>query len=741
MKLHSFFKLAFSAAVVAALSACPPPTCDPTVDDCPDDGGVPPPDYCNSKDDAVNDMKCVLQPVPNVANCWYLNVDAGYAYINPLDGGQGDQDWYSVKVGTLTPRSLLHVSGGYAAPATPVDLKFDVLDSTGSMSIATATDDHGQKPPSPIDIIVPFSQSNATLLVLVSDKGNRIPPVFDLRNPYSLQVCTQDNPDSNEPNDTPAMATPIANQGGMGTSMGVLATNNDEDWYSFDPGALTSRKILYLHITSPMDLLPPANYRLHYILFDPDMVPISEGTNSSGFVKVDLATARLLKKPGQYLLQVDGFKVNPTDIVPGDLRQVYTVFMQVLDDTDMTEPNDNMSEAGTHSTSLGLGGSHTFNGSLSYVPDPEWIALDVPALSNPGILHAKFSVAMGAGRFAPLPGPLDRQMRIMAPVKGATSQDSNNACHTNSDQTLGCPKGYDPQDVTQQGLVAEICDDYVDAGAAQCLWSERNEHSQFEPLRNMEAVIPVPAANATRYWIVVGDDGNNYADDLTWTLTVSLEDDPDEVTHGPNSAPQSASINSTVNGVISHGYGRLTDYDPNMMNGARAGIRGPNDYDAVPTDYDKFTFSLPGAESSWNLTWQIDHADGGSTSAKLALDIQLCDSSNACKNAGTLTYESGTLQPWYGMSLTDRTELYSLQNKGTYDEISLLTPACMCFESRFTTLNVTVNGTDRDFYGLMPYRLIQSTGAYPPSFTEDGGTVSCPAPLPDGGGAAGCGLE
>ena len=31
---------------------------------------------------------------------------------------------------------------------------------------------------------------------------------------------------------------------------------------------------------------------------------------------------------------------------------------------------------------------------------------------------------------------------------------------------------------------------------------------------------------------MVGDDGNNYADDVQWTLQVSLDDDPDEVAHG-----------------------------------------------------------------------------------------------------------------------------------------------------------------------------------------------------------------
>jgi hypothetical protein len=735
MSISSYFRLAFGAAIALALSACPPAPCNPDVDDCPDDAGPPPPDYCNSMMEAQTNPMCQLtlcavNPPPDSGVLWF---------INPPDGGNGDQDWYSAQLGTLNPRSLLHVTAGYAAPATPVDLSVRVLQPDGMMSITSGLDDHGQKPPAPIDLIVPYTQSDAKILILVSDKGNRTPPVFDIRNPYTISVCTLDNPDMNEPNETAAAATVIANNGGMGTATGVIATANDEDWFSFDPGSLASRQILYLHITSPTDLLPPAAYRLHYTLYDPDMVPISEGTNSSGYVKVDLATARLLKKTGAYKLDIDGFKTNPTDVIPGDLRQTYTVTLQVLPDTDPNEPNDTMGEGMGKVTTMTVGSSHTFQGSLSYVPDPEWLAIDVPVMTTPATLHAKLTWATGSGRFAPLPGPLDRQFRIMAAVKGATSADSLVACQMQSDQTTGCPKGYDPMDQTQATLVGEICQDFIDAGAAQCLWSERNEHSAFEPLTNMEAVIPIPVMNATRYWIVVGDDGNNYADDLKWTMQVWLDPDSDEATHGPTQV-DTQSINSTVSGNISHGYARLTDYDPNK--GPR-GARGPNDYDAVPTDFDNYVFTLPGSEASWSLSWQLDHGDAGTPSAKLALDVSLCDSSNTCDDIGTLNYEDGPLGPWYSNDITARTTLYGLTMTGSYDQITLLPPACMCFESRFTTMKVKVNATDRDFYYPLNYRLIQSSGGYPPaSFNVDGGSVSCPAPpLPDGGGGTGCMLE
>jgi hypothetical protein len=734
MNRFSLFKVALLSAAGFAFSACPPPVCDPEVDDCPDDGGVPPEDFCNSKADSTSDPRCKL------TLCMPLTVDAG-AFINPPgDGGMADQDWYSVTVGTLTPRSLLHVQAGYQAPATAVDLKINVIEASTMMSVATATDDHGQKPPSPIDIITPFSDSNAQLYILVSDKGNRIPPVYDIRNPYTLSVCTQDNPDMNEPNNDAAHATNLDLSSGTASSMGVLATTDDQDWFTFDPGAIAPRKILYMHITSPMDLSPPANYRLAYTLFDPDMVPIAEDQVMSAFLRVDLATARLVKKTGKYTLKVFGWIEEMGVPVLGDLRQTYTVSLQTLPDTDMTEPNDNMAESGMHATPMSLGQHQQFKGSLSYVPDPEYNALDLPSLSNPATLHAKLTVATSGGRFAPLRGPLDRQLRIMAATPGATEADSLNNCNMIDSQTMGCPKGYDPNDATQQLLVGEICLDYLDAGSAQCLWAERNEHSLYEPLKNMEAVVPVPRGNSTRYWVVVQDDGQNYADDLQWTLDVWFDDDPDEAqTHGLGF--EGASINSTVTGVISHGFGRLTDYDPNQMNGP-SGIRAPNDYDAIPTDLDFWSFGLPGgSDSAWNIQWRVDHADGGSVSAKLAIDIGLCPGSGNCSRAGTLVYEDGPLNPWYGKSLTDRGILYTKTDEGPDDLITVTPAACMCFESKFATLQLTVGATDRDYYAPMRYRITQSSGSYPPpSFSVDGGSVSCPAPLPDGGGS-GCGLE
>src|SRR5262249_16347124 len=80
--------------------------------------------------------------------------------------------------------------------------------------------------------------------------------------------------------------------------------------------------------------------------------------------------------------------------------------------TDVTEPNDNMAESGTHPNAMSLGQHLQLKGSLSYVPDPEYIALDLPSLSNPATLHAKLTVATSGGRFAALPGPLDPHLPI-----------------------------------------------------------------------------------------------------------------------------------------------------------------------------------------------------------------------------------------------------------------------------------------------------------------------------------------
>jgi hypothetical protein len=754
-----------SIAVGAALLSfagcqCGEP-CDPEIDDnCPDvDAGQPPPDYCNTPMDAVSDTAHCVLPL----SC---GPDAGIlAFINPNDGGPAiDEDWYSTSFGTLSARALLHVQAGYLAPATPVDLSVTVLQSNASTVIASKIDDHGQGAPKLIDILKPYTVSNSKLLFLVSDKGSRI-PVSDIRNPYFISVCTQDDPDVNEPNDSPDGGTqiPLMQVGAIlkGTQSGYLATDNDVDVFKFNVPAASPapRDFIYLHITTMMALMPPPQYRLSYVLEDPNGIRIAEGVTDNAFLQVDLATSKLVRVPGVYTLTISGYRQNPNDMttVPGDLRQQYNVDVEVMEDLDREEPNDSMAEAAPRAMTLSPGGSVSKTGRLSYVPDPEWFAFDIPASAGNATMSVKLTVAQASGRFAPLAGPHDRQLRIMSTVPGAGVPDAINNCLNNVNGA--CPKGYDPQDTAQADLVSRICTGFADAGAAECLWLERNANldaKHFQDLHNMAGVIPVPPrAATTRYWVLVGDDGNNWADDVDWTLTVSLADDPDEARF-PASGGLVSSINGTVNGELTYGFGRvLDDWDlglcasnPNGDNNNSDnchGIRSPFDYDAMPSDVDTFSFALGfGADEAWGLQWDLFKADGGSLPSEISIDLAFCGMALAdggCSIGTTTAYQSGNFSPWYSDALPDRVVGWTRQDMGSFVRVTANANQCLCFQKAFSQMKMSISVADREYYAPLRYQVTQSVGGYSGTFPGDGGmTTACGQAQADGGGMAACGL-
>src|SRR5262249_28132218 len=102
--------------------------------------GDPPPQVithpdlnCNSPQDALANAECRLT----------LGQER-QEYIQQ----RGDQDWWVVNVGTLQPRSIVHVTAGYRPPAgqdagsfnTSVNLQMNILESTnGTVGASLAT--------------------------------------------------------------------------------------------------------------------------------------------------------------------------------------------------------------------------------------------------------------------------------------------------------------------------------------------------------------------------------------------------------------------------------------------------------------------------------------------------------------------------------------------------------------------------------------------------------------------------
>lgn len=732
---------------------------DGTEESCPDAGGLPE-DLCNTFEEAESTQRC------------HLTVTTGGAmierktdvFISRLADGGVDSDIYFAQMpGNLTPRSLLHVNGGYQVPQSAVNFSLNVMNGPGGTSVANGIDKHGPAAPKPVDLIVPFGESNAKLFVLVADEGGAGGAKVDNRNPYSLFMEVIENPDVNEPNDTTPTNIPL--NGNMGTSGGFLATNDDVDQFSFTVGG-SGRQILYVHITEdgghPTN--PPPPFRLSYTLYAPPGtstdggmdVPISEGVMDNEFNPVDLATARLVGATGTYRLQINGFKASGvTTPVRGDLRLNYQIEIRILPDLDMTEPNDTKATART--LTLSPNSAQTLVGKLAHVPDEEWFRISLPARASPSTLRYRTTIAPMGGRFAPLTGTPTRQIRVMQSVTtGANAAEQLNNCRT--DDTI-CPKAED----APPALVNAVC---ASSSPPLCLWSERNEERpRLADLHNLVGAVPVPANQATEWFVMFRDQGqgaSKYADDRDWTMVIEWRDDADEASRlgGPTQVTLGGAT-TVSSGELSFGYGyphRLCNvgcvlFDPDWYDpGNRDGLRGVDDYDAVTSDRDLFEFSFGGAtgDQSWEVSWDLEHPDGGSEPpGELAFDMTFCGTGNMtylCANSEEriMAFSDRSLTPWYlPQSAANGRMLFNRQNMGTFTRYTVEPVGCPCHSAARTATGhffVDMVALYRKTNDPLRYRVSQRITAYPGAgFTVDGGAASCPTATGDGG-VVGCGF-
>ena len=747
---------ALTCAVVAGLSlslaGCPDP-----VEPGEEDAGAAPPDACNSLEEALGDPACTL-----------ALGEKREAFISFAD----DRDWYSFRTpADANARTLIHITGGYAVPNTAVNFAVNLLREDGQQSLARRSDRHGQGAPRPIDLILPFAEADRRLVLLVSDDPvNPSRPQFDARSPYRLTVDVVQDPDVNEPNDTVPTAitlTPEAGGALAGTQQGHLSTEGDVDRFRFAvPGG---RKVLHLSLNAPA-LTPPPPFRLSYELLAPNGMRVAEGVVQNEFLPVELATARLSTSAGEWTVVVKGYEsASQPGPKPGDLRLQYTLAVRVFDETDPSEGtggNDTLQTARVQQLSQ-PGTSRTVQGRIGYVPDPDWYRFDLEPHEQPTTLRYRLRPGTSPGRFPALPGVADREVRVLQQVQtGGTQADAVQACKTNAQV---CPRSFDNGDVVIGGLHAAQCEQTP----PRCLWSLRAEHPSFDGLRNFEGVIPIPPhSSALSVFLLVQDQGNDWADDLDYTLELEWRADPDDASRfvGGAEAPVTRVLGHDegaqtyplppsggayeLSGTLSHGYGFLRSHNPN--NGQ--GVRAPADYDAVPSDRDRFEIVLPAvdetdggiADRAWELQWEIQHGDGGRPH-DLALELTFCDgdrldggvctpvSTGSKGGRMTLQYTGANLNAWHNVSAPAeaRQPVYARSETATRTVVDVLPYGCFCFERRFMRggrFYVGVVATDRRTYEELPYRIRTAYTDYPQSYTAtDGGVVSCPAPTADAG--------
>jgi len=743
--------------------------------EAPDAGTTVVEDLCNSREEALTRPECELKPGEPLERLLALEAEPR----------GGDQDWYRIVLPPGTSaRTLLNVNGTYLASSTAVNLSITVLGTLlngQEGALVKKEDKHGQGMPRPVDIVLPLrdGMGGQTLLVLVQDApDNPLRPNFDARNKYRLTVRIDQNPDEQEPNDTPATATPLVlTQSGemlMGAATGYLATDNDVDHFAFD---LEAGKVAYVRVSAPdLDFVP--NWRLSYELWrDGFKEKEDEGVVPLQVRGGELATARKVKAEhaGRWTLVVKGYRgANDRDTAQGDLRQRYEVEVRVLEEEDPQDRtatgNDRAQEATSRSfeaaTPGGPGASTSFTGRLGYVPDRDWYLVRLPAFSAPTLLRYRLVPLDTGGRFPPLPETPARVVYVFTLVStGDNLNEWRENCATKAEV---CPRDF-AENPDARGLVDRFCR-RTDLPAPMCVHSSREEvvsNPRFTALSNFRGVIPVPAhAAGLQYYFLVQDNGS-WTDDRDYRLEVSWDaEDADEVSRyvGGVEAPVQRTLASTtafpsppdtaefsVKGQLSHGHGRLRS-GMDRVNGL--GVRGPADYDAVPSDVDSYVFDLPSVpppeDRTWLLQWEVQKLADGGTPHGLALDLTFCDGdvmdSGTCApvrtgNRGPLTlgYRSDALRAWHTPSNAGTSSLqplYHLEERPNSTVVTLAPYACGCLERRFIrggTLRVDVTASERLDYERVDYTLRTGHGDYPQSYSVDGGTtVSCP-PVRDGG--------
>ncbi|QSQ10666.1 hypothetical protein [Myxococcus landrumensis] len=739
-------------------------------------------DVCNSREDALTLPECELKPGEPLER--FL--------VREGETREGDQDWYRIVLPANTSaRTLLNVNGVYLAASTAVQLSVSVLEPLaggGETSLAKKDDKHGQGAPKPVDMVIPLRDDlkGKTLLVLVQDAPQvASQPKFDARNPYRLTMKVMEDKDTNEPNDALAAATPVALSGAAGaragTASGYLATDNDVDRFTFD---LAEGEVAYVNITAPDQGAVP-NWRLSYKLLRPGFLTKEEKEDEGEVLPAVrpgvLATARKVKNAGKWMLVVQGYRGRTgADVAQGDVNQAYTVDIRALSEQDpndnKAQPNDSVSYA--EQRGLALAASTSFKGRLGHMGDQDWYGVNLPSSNVPTRLRYKLTPLATGGRYPPLPGNPDRQVLVLTPVTtGANLDEWRTNCVSKPEV---CPKGYsESPDIVS--LVEGFC-----VGREQptslCLHSLREEtvaNPLFTNLSNFQGVLPVPPHGAqVTYFFNVQTDGTKWSDDKDYQLDVTWEaEDADEVsryggleTEQMVTRPMASATTHpvppdtaefSVSGRLSHGYGRLRN-GTDRANGF--GVRGPTDYDAVPSDVDSYLFTLPSVASpedrAWLVQWEIQKQQDGGTPHGIALDLTFCDgdatgADGGVQDAGipgcaavrvgsrnqllTLGYRSDALRAWHTRQTDPLSSLqpqYTLEERPNSTVVTLAPYACGCLERRFMRggkMRVEVSASERRSYEDVNYTLRTGYGDYPSTYSRDGGTtVSCPG-LDDAG--------
>ncbi len=702
-----------ACVMLAACSDPPPPN---------HDAGANLEDVCNDADAAANNESCRLS----------LGAEA-QGYLAVVD----DVDWFVLDVDTLPARPILKVTAEYRVPSSPVTLSMNVVRADGNSSIASGFDRKLRGGPGPVEVTARLTAPGRYFVILRHDTSLD-DPAADRRNPYFVTAALVSDPDLNEPNDQQATPVTLASCA-TARIEGALATAGDVDRYTFDVGGCQGRTILHATFRAPKPSL--SQLRLSYELKGAEG-PVAADRSSTPFGEQTLITARLVSN-GKYELLISAYK-SPNSIgeMPGDPDFTYSVDLALYSDVDTNEGASG-NDTPEHATPLALstGQTRTVTGRISYIPDVDYFQVPLAASGSPRRLHYRLTWSTAAGRFTSVPTLQPRELNVVTESPSATDCKAN------------CPNG-------NRAPAADWCN------RKQCLWQRRVEDPQLQ-FRNFEGKMLVPANAAGPWLFQVGYIGASGADDVEYTLSVTLEDNSAEESSAMHDTPATAmpvTAGSPAVTVLGHGHGQPTLSAGRGANGLQPIPRSSGDYDAQ-TDSDFFvvSFTPPPPPPEPDGGWPVDDAgmpvDAGLEPTPVALDLDwvipptgnqragershdvsmrlhFCETPD-CNSLVPLTsyigYRDGTGNVWYRADLTppmpEQRGFDFNQNAGTF---RVRDSACLCIDGQYAAagkLFVELRADNRSSYEDVDVRLNVGVGAYPKSFTDDSGAQrTCPEP-------------
>ena len=733
-----------------------------------------PPNTCTSAQVALTDPDCEL-----TLGEWK------YGYISQLQ----EQVWYSANIGTnIDARSIAHIIAGYFPPGdvdggvadcagqdggpsfnTAVNLTMNVLKQDGETSLATASDKHGTACPMPMNITFKYTLPGTSLVIaLEDDTGGKV----DTTHQFAIVADVLEDPDVNEPNDTPLQATPIqlsANPGGgqAGQNGGYLSTPGDVDYYSVaSPGA---GNVLWVEVEQDPSVPspPPHQYRLEYYIYGPDgATQLAQGYAQAGSqysaAQVVIGDAILLNAAGPYYIAVLGYSdSNTVGAVPGDLNFKYLVKTIIVPLQDPAEPNNTFATAYAVNGGVGVpvGGNTTVTGRTSYVGDADWYAVTLAANPSLALLHYKLTPGTTGGRFPPLPTTPSRTLFVYTQAPDTTTclaQDPT-VCLISADG----------------GTALAIAESSCAESPSKCLQSYRLEVLPqpdgglpfLSKLKNFEANLQVPphAAAVTYYFYLqaVGFDPSNnngyWADDKDYSILFEHLAEPDVLEAVPDPvrmatlAPAPGAV--LVPGPVYLSYGIGQANPGHTINDV---IFGPEDYDGRGNDVDSYQIALPlTAEAAWQISWSVPTTDGTNPDYDLGFTLSFCDTS---VDAGTGTppcyamvtapqdnssdqlgfgYTDAKIDSWWNPAagIIPDELAYTQTVSGGVVTTTVLPYACFCFQPNFVNATATsyflmnIFPVNRTSWNLVPYTVTTGYSAYPYSFTNAaGGSTTCVDP-------------